>query len=75
MSKPIRFTDFNIIIGIDPGTHTGFAVWDRKQQAFQSITTMQLHRALAHVILLRKIEIKILLVIEDARKRLSLIHI
>jgi hypothetical protein len=67
MSKPIRFTDYQLVIGIDPGTHTGFAVWDRGMQAFQAIITTELHLALVRVMALRSQPI--LLVIEDARRR------
>ena len=38
-----------IYVGIDPGTQTGVALWDKKYQNFISIRTMQIHNALAYV--------------------------
>lgn len=38
-----------IYIGIDPGTHTGVAVWDSKEGKFLSLETMPIHRALEKV--------------------------
>ena len=35
-----------ILWGIDPGTHTGLAVWDTKKQEFKFLATMPIHRAL-----------------------------
>lgn len=31
---------FRLVIGIDPGTHTGFAVWDREARQFREIKTL-----------------------------------
>ena len=38
-----------ICIGIDPGTHTGVAVWDTKEGRFLSLETLPIHRALEKV--------------------------
>lgn len=38
-----------ILIGIDPGEHTGLAVWDTSAREFVTIETLQLHQALAFV--------------------------
>ena len=38
-----------IYIGIDPGTHTGVAVWDSKEGKFLSLETMPIHRVLEKV--------------------------
>ena len=38
-----------IYIGIDPGTHTGFAVWDTTSRAFLEVATMPLWRAMEEV--------------------------
>ena len=35
-----------IFIGIDPGTHTGVAVWDTTRGEFLLVVTLQVHRAL-----------------------------
>lgn len=35
-----------ICIGIDPGTHTGVAVWDTKERRFLSLETLPIHQAL-----------------------------
>jgi hypothetical protein len=37
------------LIGIDPGTQTGLAVWDREKQAYKEICTLPLHLALIKV--------------------------
>ena len=38
-----------ICIGIDPGTHTGVAVWDTGEGKFLSLETLPIHRALEKV--------------------------
>ena len=38
-----------ICIGIDPGTHTGVAVWDTREGKFLSLETLPIHRALEKV--------------------------
>lgn len=35
-----------ICIGIDPGTHTGVAVWDTRERKFLSLETLPIHQAL-----------------------------
>lgn len=55
-------------IGIDPGTHTGVAVWDSKEGKFLSLETLPIHRAMVEVMNLR-IGREILVVFEDARQR------
>lgn len=57
-----------ICIGIDPGTHTGVAVWDSKEGKFLSLETLPIHRAMVEVMNLR-IGREILVVFEDARQR------
>ena len=37
------------IIGIDPGTHTGLAVWNTKEQRFEEIDTVKIHEAMDEV--------------------------
>jgi hypothetical protein len=36
----------NVIVGIDPGTMTGIAVWNRRESRFVSINTVWIHRAM-----------------------------
>ena len=38
-----------LYIGIDPGTKTGFAVWDPQLKRFTEIRTMMIHQAMIHV--------------------------
>ena len=40
-----------IAIGIDPGTNTGFAVWNITEQRFESISCLKIHQALDEVFL------------------------
>ena len=59
-----------IYIGIDPGTHTGVAVWDTKERRFLSLETMPIHQALIKVMMWRdRIGHNLQVVFEDARQR------
>lgn len=58
-----------ICIGIDPGTHTGVAVWDTREGMFLSLATMPIHRALMEVYKWRQRPVEIQVVFEDARQR------
>lgn len=54
-------------VGIDPGTKTGVAVWDRSDKGFINIDTMTITKAFDFV---KSLKSSILVVrIEDARKR------
>lgn len=59
------------VIGIDPGTHTGFAVWDVEAQRFDSLESLPLHRALERVrdLTLFRIAQTTPVIFEDARQR------
>lgn len=59
---------FAIVIGIDPGTKTGLAVWDNKRKGFQEITSggiIMVMRYLARLPEKHLVKIRM----EDARKR------
>ena len=59
-----------IYIGIDPGTHTGVAVWDTRERRFLSLETLPIHQALIKVKMWRdKVGHDLLVVFEDARQR------
>lgn len=58
-----------IYIGIDPGTHTGVAVWDSRDGEFLSLETLPIHRALQEVYKWRQRPVEIQVVFEDARQR------
>ena len=59
-----------ICIGIDPGTHTGVAVWDTKEGRFLSLETLPIHQALIKVMMWRdRIGHDLQVVFEDARQR------
>ena len=62
-----------ICIGIDPGTHTGVAVWDTGEGKFLSLETMPIHRAIESVLvwasLVHDKTKDIQVVFEDARQR------
>lgn len=58
-----------ICIGIDPGTHTGVAVWDTRVGKFLSLETMPIHQALMEVYKWRQRPVEIQVVFEDARQR------
>jgi len=55
-----------LCIGIDPGTHTGFAVWDTKTKKLVEVETMMIHQAFKRVFELMEQDY-ICLRIEDAR--------
>lgn len=57
-----------IYIGIDPGTHTGLAIWDSRKGAFLSLVTLPIHRAL-QVVQYMTTEGDVKVVFEDARQR------
>ncbi len=61
-----------ICIGIDPGTHTGVAVWDTREGKFLSLETLPIHRALLRVLHMadeHDLRSDIQVVFEDARQR------
>ena len=62
-----------IWIGIDPGEHTGVAIWDTGQRAFRLLATLPLHKALHLVQTWRDSEPHLAddvrVVFEDARQR------
>ena len=59
-----------IYIGIDPGEHTGLAVWDSGKRAFVEIDTLKLHEALDRVLDYWRISHPhVVVVFEDARLR------
>ena len=59
-----------IYIGIDPGTHTGVAIWDNKQQEFVELATIPIHQALIKVMMWRdRVGHDLQVVFEDARQR------
>lgn len=55
-----------VYIGIDPGKHTGIAVWDSREGRFLSLETMPIHRAMDVV---RQYADNATIVFEDARQR------
>lgn len=59
-----------IYIGIDPGTHTGVAIWDTKERRFLSLETLPIHQALIKVMMWRdRVGHDLQVVFEDARQR------
>lgn len=57
-----------ICIGIDPGTHTGVAVWDSREGKFLSLETLPIHRAMRKV-MEWNYNHPVQVVFEDARQR------
>ena len=57
-----------LIIGIDPGVKTGFAVKDLESLRYIEVSTLMLHQAFERIIELKE-KRQILVVVEDARKR------
>lgn len=61
----------NIVIGIDTGTNTGFAVWSIDRQCFLGVHSMKIHKALEKVLIFKNSDTYNLVCVrvEDARKR------
>lgn len=62
-----------LYIGIDPGTHTGVAIWDKASRRLEVVDTMTITRAMelvtANVELCKAFGGEVVVYIEDARKR------
>jgi hypothetical protein len=57
-------------IGIDPGTETGFAVWDDSKRTLIDCRTLKIHKAIDEVKIWSSISPgNVILVFEDARQR------
>jgi len=60
----------SIIIGIDTGKNTGYAVWDKSKKQFSRIDTTTIHKAMLEVWSLTQFENKqVFIRVEDARQR------
>lgn len=46
-------TNYRYTIGIDPGTHTGVAVWNNATKELMSVETMKIHEAIEMLMVLR----------------------
>ena len=57
-----------IAIGIDPGTNTGFAVWNITEQRFDEIKCLKIHKAIEEIAFMADL-CKLHVTFEDARKR------
>ena len=58
-----------LIIGIDTGTKTGFAVYDTLAKELVTVKTLKIHQAMAEVYALKQNGSSIFVRVEDARKR------
>lgn len=58
-----------IWIGIDPGEHTGLAVWDTDRNELVAVMTVPIHRAMDAVRMWRDDSEALTVVFEDARQR------
>lgn len=57
-------------VGIDPGTKTGFAVWDAYEKRLVTVATMMIHEAIFRIIQLSKdYPGNVHVTVEDARQR------
>lgn len=55
------------LIGIDPGTHTGIAVWNRDRTMLEEVDTIPIHEALLRIWSQRHANVEVYF--EDARQR------
>lgn len=58
----------SLIFGIDPGTHTGVALWDCAAQRFKLLQALQVHRAL-ELVASTCLASQVPVIFEDARQR------
>lgn len=61
--------DETILIGIDPGVHTGFAAWNRDTRKLIHVATYSILEAQDEVLAYWEKDKSLCLIIEDARKR------
>lgn len=66
MAKP---SNYDLLIGIDPGVETGVAIWDQKKKHFRSVCSVQRVRAEQTAMVGIGTGIRVLVVFEDARLR------
>lgn len=58
------------VVGIDTGTHTGYAVWKPLEHCFTELSTLKIHVAMRNVLNLKQLYgDKLLVRFEDARQR------
>jgi hypothetical protein len=59
----------NLIVGIDPGVSTGFAIWSKKEQKMLDVATLSITEAMTRVRLMHEVGSLHSVVFEDARLR------
>lgn len=57
------------LVGIDPGKHTGLAIWNTETQSFADLGTVPIHDALKAVFYLHRDYGPVRVYFEDARQR------
>lgn len=58
-----------LVVGIDSGTNTGFACWDKASKKFTEISTLKIHRAMDKIKTMHEQGYDLFVRVEDARKR------
>lgn len=60
-----------VIVGIDPGVNTGFAIWHPDERIFYVIETLQIHQAFFAILAIKSEvpEAVVQVIFEDARQR------
>lgn len=58
-----------LVIGIDPGVNTGFAVWCPQEKAFRTVCTVLIHEAMEQILATSRSDLLSHVVFEDARLR------
>lgn len=58
-----------IYIGIDPGVHTGFAVFNATKQEVEMVATLAIHKAMDILKQLTQGNRELIVIVEDARQR------
>jgi len=64
-----KLASTELYIGIDPGTDTGYAIWNVKTKSFHTIKTWKIHQVILDIVQMYKNGHSIKVIIEDARLR------
>lgn len=64
-----KIKKYEIVIGIDAGVHTGYAIWNKKTKTLIVAKSLKIHEAMVRVKMLYESNSNTLVRVEDARQR------
>lgn len=65
----MNYKQYEIIIGIDTGVNTGYAIYDTRTKKLLTVETIKVHEAILRILALRNEQVKLFVRFEDARLR------